>query len=143
MRRPAFRDAFLALQLYDLRREGELRQARSLVGTHLLGRTWEEIRPLFSYSHERNAHFRQLVGYWEMAASFVARGILHPEVYLDTCDEGLYTYAVLEEYLAKCREIRRMFLVKTEQVIQEHPAVKGRLMELRARIFRDRERDDR
>ena len=118
MRKPAFRDAYLALELYDLRRETELRKARTLVG-ELLSASFDEIRPLLDYGHPQNAHLRQAVSYWEMAASFVMRGILHPDVYLD---------------------VRPNFLKRTESVIQEHPAVKGRLMEIRTRLFRARDR---
>ena len=139
MRKPAFRDAYLALELYDLRREADLRQARTLVGD-LLSAPFDEIRPLLDYAHPKNAYLRQVVSYWEMAASFVLRGILHPDVYLDACEEGIFTYAVLEEHLPRIREIRPNFLAKTDAVIQEHPSVKGRLMEVRQRIFRARDR---
>ncbi|MHC5011955.1 MAG: DUF4760 domain-containing protein, partial [Planctomycetota bacterium] len=140
MRKPGIRDAWLALKLYDLRREDELRAARNMVGTHLYEKTWEDVRPLLDYEHPENAHLRQVTAYWDMAASFVLRGIWHPDVFLDSCDEGLFTYAVLEEHLGKIREHRPSFFVKMEQVLQEHPRVKGRLMEVRARIFRERER---
>ena len=139
MRKPGFRDAYLALELYDLRREAELREARELVGG-LLSASFEEIKPLLDYAHPQNPHLRQVEGYWEMAASFVLRGILHPDVYLDTCDEGIFTYAVLEEHLPKIRDTRPNFLKKTEAVVQEHPKVKGRLMEIRTRLFRARDR---
>ena len=139
MRKPGFRDAWIGLQLYDLRREAELRRARDLVG-ELMSASFEDIRPLLDYAHPKNAHFRQVVGYWELAASFVLRGMLHPDVYLDTCEEGVFTYAVLEEHLPRIRESRPGFFAKTETVIKEHPSVKGRLMEVRQRIFRARDR---
>ena len=139
MRKPGFRDAYLALELYDLRRESECREARELVGG-LLSASFEEIKPLLDYAHPQNSHLRQVEGYWEIAASFVLRGILHPDVYLDTCDEGIFTYAVLEEHLTRIRDVRPNFLKKTEAVVQEHPKVKGRLMEIRTRLFRARDR---
>jgi hypothetical protein len=138
MRRPGFRDAWLALELYGLRRESELRAARDFVGAHLLSASWEELKPLLDYAHPRNPHLRQVVSYWELAASFVVRGVWHPDVYLDACDEGLFTYAVLEEHMPRIREIRPNFFSRTEAVIHEHPRVKGRLMEIRTRIFRSR-----
>ena len=139
MKKPGFRDAVLALWLYDLRRAEDLGRARDKVG-ELISCSFEEISPLLDYAHPESPHLRQAVGYWEMAASFVLRGILHPDVYLDTCDEGLFTYAVLEEHLPRIREIRPNFFSRTEAVIQEHPRVKGRLMEVRARIFRAKDR---
>jgi hypothetical protein len=137
-RKPGFRDAYLALELYDQRREAELRKARDLVG-ELISASFDDLRPLFDYAHPQNAHLRQVVGYWELAASFVARGLLHPDVYLDTCDEGLFTYAVFEEHLQRIREIRPGFLGKTESIVAEHPPLKSRLLEIRARLFRSRD----
>ena len=134
-RKPGFRDAHLALELYDLRRDAEFRAARDLVGK-LVAAPFDDLRPLLEYDHPQNAHLRQVVGYWELAASLVARGLLHPDVYLDACDEGLFTYAVFEKHLHRIREVRPDFLAKTESIITEHPPLKSRLLEIRARLFR-------
>ena len=134
-RRPGFRDAYVALELYDLRRETELRKARDLVG-ELIAVSFDDLRPLLDYDHPQNAHLRQVVSYWELAASFVTRGIVHPAVYLDACEEGLFTYAVFEKHLHRIREIRPGFLAKTESIVAEHPPLKSRLLEIRARLFR-------
>jgi hypothetical protein len=138
MRKPGFRDGYFAMKLYELRRDDDLRDARDMVGREIFLKSWEEVKPLLSYDHPHNARLRQVVGYWELAASLVMRGILHPDVYLDVCDEGLFTYAVLEESLPKIREIRPTFFQKTDAAIQEHPKIKGRLMEIRTRIFKAR-----
>ena len=138
MRKPGFRDGYFAIKLYELRRDEDLRAARDMVGEEIFLKSWEEVKPLLAYDHPKNARLRQVVGYWELAASLVLRGMLHPDVYLDVCDEGLFTYAVLEENLPKIREIRPTFFQKTDAVIQEHPKIKGRVMEIRTRIFKAR-----
>ena len=137
MRKPGIRDAWLALKLYELRQAGVLAEAREML-TELVSQSVDEIRALLDYAHPKHPSLRQAVDFWELAASFVLRSIFHPDVYLDTCDEALYTYAVFEEHLPRIRESRPNFFAKTEAVIQEHPSVKGRLMEVRARIFRAR-----
>jgi len=138
MRRPGTRDAWVALKLYELRQVGVLAEAREMLG-ELVSQSFDEIRALLDYAHPKHPCLRQAVDYWEMAASFVLRGVFHPDIYLDSCDEALFTYAVFEEHLPRIREMRPSFFAKTEVVIQEHPSVKGRLMEVRARIFRARE----
>ena len=138
MRRPGARDAWLALKLYELRQCGALAEAREMLGK-VASESFDEIRALLDYAHPGHPSLRQAVDFWEMAASFVLRGIFHPDVYLDTCDEALFTYAVFEEHLPRLRETRPNLFGRTEAVIQEHPRVKGRLMEVRARIFRARE----
>jgi hypothetical protein len=138
MRKVGFRDGWLALKLYELRRETELRKARDMVGTHLFGKGWEEVRPILDPAHEEHAHLKQVIYFWELAASLVKHGVLHPEMYLDCCEEGLYTYAVLETHLPRIREMNPGFLANTESMLREHPHIKGRLMELRTRLFRGR-----
>jgi len=134
MRDPNYEDAKLALRLYDLRRETELRKARSLVGRAIAGQPWEKVEPLFDYEHEENAHLRQVVGYWENAASFVLRGIFHPAVYLDTCGEGVFTFVCFKPHLERIRGRSPTFLAKTEQVAREIPAVRERVEMLEARM---------
>ena len=142
MRKPGLRDAWLALKLYELRQDGGLAQARDVL-SGLVSQSFDEIRTVLDYAQPKHPCLRQAVEYWEMAAAFVLRSLFHPDVYLDTCDEALFTYAVFQEHLPRIREVRPNFFAKTEAVIQEHPAVKGRLMEVRTRIFRARaERSD-
>ena len=135
MRKPGFRDGYFALRLYEMRSESELRRARDMVGEEVFQLNWDQLKAMLEPSHPKHAHLQQVIGYWELAASLVQRGLFHPDVYLDACDEGLFTYAVLEEYLPKIRDLRPHFLVKTEALIKEHPKIKGRLMEIRKRIF--------
>jgi hypothetical protein len=127
MREPTYDDARLALELYDLRRETELRKARTLIG-ELSGEPWEKVKPVLDWEHPENAHFRQVIGYWEMAASFVNRGVLHPDTFLDTCSEGIFTFATLLPHLAKLREsYSPRVLVQTETMIGRNPAMKERV----------------
>lgn len=130
---PNMDDANLALRLYELRREPEMRKARKMVGDLLDGASWETVAAVRQYGHKENAHFRQVTSYWEMVSSFVNRGIFHPDVFVDTCGEALYTYAALEPHLQKVRASGSpRFLVQTEKVIQDHPAAKDRVDAIRA-----------
>jgi len=129
---PNFDDANLALRLYEIRRETELRKARSMVGELLDGAPWEAVEKIATWGHPENAHFRQVTSYWEIVASFVNRGIFHPDVYLDTCGEALYTFSVFKPHLANLRKESPRFLVQTEQIVNEHPALKERVDQIDA-----------
>jgi hypothetical protein len=126
MREPNHADAELAIKLYDLRREHELRKARRLVG-ELSMASWEKVQEVMDWENDRNAHFRQATSYWEMCASFVNRGVFHPDVYLDTCSEGLFTFVGLKPHMAKIRETNPRFMTQTERVVAEHPALRERV----------------
>jgi hypothetical protein len=126
MREPSHDDATLALTLYDLRRERELRKARRMIGDLTMG-TWEQVQKVMDYENKHNAHFRQATSYWEMCASFVNRGIFHPVVYLDTCGEGLFTYAGLQPFFARIREQNPRFMMQTEKAVSENPILRERV----------------
>lgn len=128
MREPNIDDANLALKLYDLRREPEMRKARAMIGDLVSVADWDDLQALMQYEHEENAHWRQATSYWEMVASFVNRGIFHPDVYLDTCGEGLFTFGCLRPFLAKVREKGSpRFMMQTERIVNEHPACRERV----------------
>jgi hypothetical protein len=125
---PNFDDAKFALKLYELRRESELRKARSMVGDVLDGATDEVVDAVRTWGNKHNAHFRQVTSYWEMVASFVNREIFHPDVYLDTCGEGLYTFSVLKPHLARIRASDGpRFMLQTERAVNENPQLKERV----------------
>lgn len=141
-RKPGFRDAVIAMKLYELRREPELKGSRELVRTHILGQAWGSVRELLDETHEAHPHLRQAMTFWDMAASFVNRGILHADVYLDSCDEGLLLYAALEEHLQRIRKIRPRFATQSEAMVREFPEIKGRLLELRKEVYAKRKEQD-
>jgi hypothetical protein len=124
---PNFDDANFSLRLYEIRREPELRKARAMVGDLLDGASWETLHAVMQYEHPENAHFRQVTSYWEIAASFVNRGIFHPDVFLDTCGEALYMYSVLKPHLAKVREANPRFLNQIEKLVAENEGIRARV----------------
>ena len=78
---PTYEDANLILKLYDLRREERLRAARKwfAAAPQFASRAeWLERCPPGS---EENASYRMVTTYWEMAASFVATGVLNAELF--------------------------------------------------------------
>jgi hypothetical protein len=82
MKTPAtYDDANLILKLYDLRREPRLRDARKWFGAAPQFQSREEWLKLCPAGSDENASFRMVVTYWEMAASFVATGVLNPELF--------------------------------------------------------------
>lgn len=124
---PNFDDANFALRLYELRREPEMRKARAMIGDLLDGADWETFQAVTQYGHAENAHWRQATSYWEIVASFVNRGIFHPDVYLDTCGEGIYTYCVVKPHLERLRATNPRALRQTERLVAEHPAIAERV----------------
>ena len=97
-----FESAQLNLQLFDLRREAVLREARAwFVGEFDPG-SFEDL--IAVVSGDRNASFRMVLGYWDMAASLVTTEAIDGDAFRAAHGEIFATFAKIEPYLAKLRE---------------------------------------
>jgi len=107
MPKPKYADAELILKLYDARREPELRKARQwFTGTFWPESADDVIKVIRAAGTQENAWFRQTLGYWSMAASFVTQGVLNDDLFLEPSSSGemFFTYAKLEPFLKEIRE---------------------------------------
>ena len=121
-------DADIILKLYDLRREVVLRKARNWMTFEFSPKTSEEFMAVVSGPNaQENAYFRQVISYWEMAASLVIHGAVKSDLFLDSNGEGIYIfakyYAFQEAYQAK---MGRPFMRQTALLIEKYPAAKDR-----------------
>ena len=99
-------DANLILKLYELRREERMRSARAWFVQHFHVKTLEEFRKLCPQDTPENASFRQMVTYWEMAASFLNSGLLNKELFYRSGMEMLFTYERLRSLVPELRKSR-------------------------------------
>lgn len=98
-----FEGADLLLKLYELRREPVLREARSWFLTDLNPTTFTELAQVVG--GERNASFRMVLGYWDMAASFVTFGAIDSEMFRAASHELITTFAKVQPFLAELRAV--------------------------------------
>ncbi|MBL0159849.1 MAG: hypothetical protein IPP47_22520 [Bryobacterales bacterium] len=77
--RPAtYEDANLILRLYEERREEKLRAARAWFVGECKPQSLADWQAKCPPGSGMNANYRMVTSYWEMAASFVTSGVLHP-----------------------------------------------------------------
>lgn len=121
-------DAELVLRLYELRREETLRRARKFLLFDFKPRTVQELRIVTrNVEVPENTHWRQALSYWEMAASFVLRGALDVDLFLDSNGEGLILYAKYHHWHAETeKESGSPFMKNTAAMIEKFPAAKAR-----------------
>jgi hypothetical protein len=139
---PTPTDAQIIMQLYDLRREAEMRKARNWV----LGEFWpnsvDDIRRiLLEFPSQENNWYRQVIGYWDMAASFVARGVLNADLFFDNSGEMYFLYAKLKPFIKPLREEFHApeFLANIEKIAEATQESRERTARLEERIaFRKR-----
>jgi len=126
--------AELLLRLYDLRREAKMREARDwFIGAFRPGSAAEIMKVL---EGEDSPKLRMVVSYWDMAASFVVRGAIDPEMFRDVSGEMLAVFAKVEPYLDDLREMTGMddFLARTAAVVDDWPGAEERMEQIRRRI---------
>jgi len=95
--------AELVLRLYDLRREPRLREARSWFVTNFNAKTPEEVMQQCPPGSEANTSMRMTIGYWEMAAGFVNRGLIDDELFFENAGEGFLVYDRIRDLLPALR----------------------------------------
>jgi hypothetical protein len=116
---PTHADADLILKLYDLRREPEMRKARKWMLENFWPESIDDIQKIVAgfASSQENPWFRQVLGYWEMAASFVLAGVLDGDLLLDSGGEMWFIYTKFKPFLADIRQVLHPeFMTKIEKV---------------------------
>jgi len=103
-KKPTAQDAQLIMQLYDLRREAEMRKARAWFAGWWPNSAEEILKVVQGGGTQENAWFRQVSGYWDMAASFALRGALNEDLFVDSGTEMWFTFAKLQPFLKEVRE---------------------------------------
>lgn len=110
-------DAELILRLYELRRDPELRRARSFMLSEFGAKSWDEIRPHYMTGDELDRHFRMATSYWEMVAAFVNRGLLNEDLFFDTHGEGLVLWNKIKAIMPEARKhVRPTYLWNLERM---------------------------
>jgi len=100
-------DAQLILQLYDLRREPELRKARSWWLTEFWPTNADDFAKIAgAMGTQENAWLRQAGSYWSMAAGLVLHGTLNADLFLQPSNSGemYFLLAKVHPFLKELRE---------------------------------------
>ena len=96
-----FESARLNLQLFELRREPALREARAWFMHEFTPTSFAELVALVSGA--RNASFRMVLGYWDMAASLVTSGAIDGDAFRAAHNEVFVTFAKVHPFLDELR----------------------------------------
>lgn len=120
-------DAEIILRLYELRREEVMRKARAWV----IGEFWpasadDYFAVIGNGADPHNPWLRQVVSYWEMAASMVLHGAVSAELFVDCNGEGFFLLAKFAPFLETIRERFPTFLVRTTDLVKRFPAAATR-----------------
>jgi len=130
-----FESARLNLQLYDLRREPVLREARAWFLADFNPATLEDV--MTALAGARNPSVRMVLGYWDMAASLVTTGAIDADAFRAAHSEVFATFGKIQPFLAELRSISMepAFCEHLEAVVTGAPDATA-TMERRCRALR-------
>lgn len=106
-KKPGATDAQLILELYNLRREAEMRKARHWWLVDFTPRSADDFMKVgMALGTQENNWLRQVGGYWSMAAAFVLQGALSEELFLRPAISGemFLVFAKVHPFLKELRE---------------------------------------
>ena len=106
-KKPTVADAQLILQLYDLRREAEMRKARNWWVSEFFPQSADDFMKVAqAMGTQENAWLRQVGGYWNIVASFVLAGVLNEDLFLQPGFSGelFVMYAKIHPFIKELRE---------------------------------------
>jgi hypothetical protein len=92
-------DAQVVMQLYDLRREAEMRKARHWFTAEFWPNSADEVLAVVNaFPGQENAWMRQVGGYWDMAASLVLHGAVNEDLFIQPGISGEMTFVFAKIY---------------------------------------------
>ena len=101
---PTHEQAQLHLQVYDLRREPRLRQARDWFQQNYIADTPEQAMKLAAPGTEHGIFFGMVIGYWEQACALLNHGLLHEDLFFETSGEFFGVWEQVKTVLPQFRQ---------------------------------------
>ena len=85
--KPTHEQGQLQLQLYDLRREAKLRQARDWFVQNYFADTFEDSQRIAPFGSQEGTYVMMVLSYWEQACAFLNHGLLHEQLFFENSGE--------------------------------------------------------
>jgi hypothetical protein len=102
--KPTHEQAQLHLQVYDLRREPRLRQARDWFQQNYHAQTPEEAMRIAAPGTENGTFFGMVIGYWEQACALLNYGLLNDDLFFETSGEFFVVWEAVKPVITQFRE---------------------------------------
>src|SRR5688500_7286303 len=122
--KPTHEQAQLHLQVYDLRREARLRQARDWCQQNYKAETIEDAMRIGAPGTEHGAFVGMVIGYWEQACALLNYGLLHEDLFFETSGEFFGVWEALKPVVPEFRErfVEKNMLANLEKAAQRYEA---------------------
>jgi hypothetical protein len=101
-----FEQGQLQLQIFEMRREARLRQARDWFVKHFFADNMEDAMKVAPFGSEGGTFTMMVTGYWEMACAYLNHGLLNENLFFETNGEF---FGVWERIKPSVPGLRKMF----------------------------------
>src|SRR5207245_4103169 len=120
--KPTHEQAQLHLQVYDLRREARLRQARDWFFKNYIVRTFEDVMRIAAPGTESGAFAGMVISYWEQACALLNYGLLHEDLFFETSGEFFGVWERVKPIIQQGRErfVNKQFLAHLEKAANRY-----------------------
>src|SRR5215813_993088 len=120
--KPTYEQAQLHLQVYDLRREARLRQARDWFQKNYVVETFDDAMRIAAPGTETGAFAGMVIGYWEQACALLNYGLLHEDLFFETSGEFFGVWEAVKPVVPAFRErfANKNLLANLEQAAKKY-----------------------
>jgi hypothetical protein len=122
--KPTHEQAQLHLQVYDLRREAKLRQARDWYFKNFFVENLDDWKRVAPMGTEAGAFAMMVLTYWDQAAALLNYGLLHEDLFFETSGEFFGVWERVRPIVPQARElfVNKNFLGNLEKAVQRYEA---------------------
>jgi len=120
--KPTHEQAQLQLEVYDLRREARLRQAREWFFKNYFVDSLEDAMRIAAPGTETGTFAMMVLSYWEQACALLNHGLLHEDLFFETSGEFFGVWERVKPIIAKAREgfVNQQFLGHLEKAAKRY-----------------------
>jgi len=121
-KKPTQAQAQLQLQLYDLRREAKLRQAREWFAQNYFVDSWEDHSRIAPFGSQEGTYWGMVLSYWDQACALLNHGLLHEQLFFETTGEFFAVWERAKPAIPAIRKTfhQKHFLANLERVAQRY-----------------------
>jgi len=122
--KPTHEQAQLHLQIYDMRREARLRQARDWFFKNYFVDNLDDWMRIGGPGTENGTLAMMVLTYWEQACAMLNYGLLHEDLFFETSGEFFGVWERVKPAVTQARErfVSKQFLAHLEKAAQRYEA---------------------
>jgi hypothetical protein len=120
--KPTHEQAQLHLQVYEMRREARLRQARDWFFSNYFPESFDDAMRIAAPGTETGAFAMMVFGYWDQACALLNYGLLHEGLFFETSGEFFGVWERVKPIIKQGRDrfVNQHFLSHLEQAASRY-----------------------